>query len=434
MKERIFDAARSLKDELSLLRRDFHRYPELAFREFRTTAKIASYLEALGFIIKIGKEAIDMSSALGIPSEEVLASERQRAIAEGVSEEILSIIGNGATGVVADIIGEGAGAHKNVSFRFDIDAVAIEESTSSDHLPYREGFSSVHSGCAHCCGHDGHIEIGLGLARLLSENKDLFSGRVRLIFQPAEEGVHGAGAMVAAGVLDDSDYLFSGHLGMSANDNSVLSASTGGFLCASKFDAEFFGLSAHAGMAPEEGKNAILAAAQATLALHAISRHGKGASRVNVGVITGGTGRNVIPDYASVKFETRGETDEINDYMRESAKRIIDSAASMYGLSYKLELVGHAGCYIPDEDFAKEIALLAKGSGLYEKVIGYSDLNASEDCSELLNKVVTNGGKTSYMLYGTKIASPHHTPEFDFDEQVLSKTVSLLALLAHKYS
>ena len=434
MIKRIVDYSLSIKDELVTLRRDFHKYPELAFCEFKTASKIISYLKKLGFSVKIGTEAIDMNSALGVPGEATLSKERARAQAEGVSPELLDLIGCGATGVIADIYGTRAGKSKNVTYRFDIDAVGIDESNSDSHIPYSCGFSSVHSGIAHCCGHDGHIAIGLGLAKLLSDNRDTFSGRVRLIFQPAEEGVHGAGAMVAAGAVENTDYFFSGHIGMSANKNNVLCASTGAFLCVAKYDAEFFGLGAHAGIAPHEGKNAILAAAQATLALHSISRHGSGSSRINVGVINGGTGRNVIPDYARIQFETRGEKEEINAYMSESAKRIISSAAQMYDVSYYLNLVGYAGSYSPDLDFSSQIEDLAKKSGLYNEVRGYSDLNASEDCSDFLNKVVAAGGKATYMLFGTELKSAHHTAEFDFDESVLQQSVAFLAILAHIYS
>ena len=87
---------------------------------------------------------------------------------------------------------------------------------------------------------------------------------------------------------------------------------TDGFLATTKLDAEFTGVSAHAGAAPEQGKNALLAAAQAAISLNTIPRHSKGSSRINVGVLNAGTGRNVVPDIAAIKLETRGATTEID--------------------------------------------------------------------------------------------------------------------------
>jgi aminobenzoyl-glutamate utilization protein A len=118
-----------------------------------------------------------------------------------------------------------------------------------------------------------------------------------------------------------------------------------GFLATSKYDAVFTGVPAHAGAAPETGKNALLAAAAAVLNLQAISRHSEGVSRINVGVMTAGTGRNVIPPNATIKFETRGLTTKINEYVADEALRIIQGAALMQGVEVSVsEMGGAAGC------------------------------------------------------------------------------------------
>ena len=139
------------------------------------------------------------------------------------------------------------------------------------------------------------------------------AGTIKLIFQPAEEGVRGARAMVAKGIVDDVDYMFGGHIGFKATKSDSLVCLTGGFLATTKLDASFKGESSHAGAAPERGRNALLAAAASCIALHSISRHGQGASRINVGVLQAGTGRNVLPDVGLIKMETRGANTEIND-------------------------------------------------------------------------------------------------------------------------
>ena len=285
----------------------------------------------------------------------------------------------------------------------------------------------------HACGHDGHVAIGLLLARILSEHRDRFSGRVKLIFQPAEEGVRGAESMVKAGVCNDVDVFFGGHIGLSEKENATLAASVGEFLAASKFVALFSGKSSHAGLAPEEGRNALLAAAQAAIALHAIPRHGKGASRVNVGVLNAGTGMNVIPDRAEMRFETRGATTEINDFMEAEARCILLAAAAMYGVEVTITRVGYASSFEADPDFAEEICLFAKESGLYRRVDSYMSMNASEDCTTFLNRVADRGGKGIYMMYGTELAAGHHNDKFDFDESVIPRTAEFLFALALRY-
>ena len=432
--KRIIQEAKLLQEEAIRLRRDFHKYPECGFCEFRTASKIIEYLKELGFDVKYGADIISKDHILGAPDLELLSSERVRALSEGVPEELIEVMSESGTAVVATINGIGTGTAKTIAFRFDMDCNELFESESEEHRPFREGFSSIHPGYTHACGHDGHVTIGLILARLLADNRDRFSGKVKLLFQPAEEGVRGAAAMVAAGVVDDVDYFFSGHLGLSANKRGKLACSTDGFLCASKFDAEFFGKSAHAGLAPQEGNNALLAAAQAALSLHGISRHGGGASRINVGVIQGGSGRNVIPDYAKIMFETRGENDSINSYMVDNAQNIVKASAQIYGVESEMSCVGHAASFKPDIEFSKELYGIAEETDIFDDLVLVANMNASEDCTAFMNRVIQNGGKATNFLFGTELASPHHTPMFDIDEDSLADVAAFLAILAIKYA
>ncbi len=435
MIDKIISSATALKGETVRLRRDFHKFPESGFSEFRTASTIIEYLRKLGYDVKFGKEVIADPSLLGVPSVDILSAAKERAVKEGADPAVCDLLDGGHTAVVATLKGKKKGNSKVVAFRFDIDCNELTESENENHIPMKYGFRSTHEGLAHACGHDGHIAIGLTLARILKDYESEFSGTVKLIFQPAEEGVRGAEAMVAAGIVDDVDYFFSGHLGLGANKSGSLFASTGGFLCATKFDATFEGKSAHAGNAPQEGNNALLAAAQATLALHAISRHGEGASRINVGVINGGSSRNVIPDHAVIKFETRGQTQKINDYMIDCAQRIISSSALMYNVKSEISCVGRARSFeLFDKNFASEIKCLADESGVFDQVKDYADLNASEDCTSFMTRVCERGGKATYLLFGTDLADKHHTPDFDFDENSLTSAVAFYAYLAMKFA
>ena len=434
MNENIIKRANELKAETIAIRRDLHKFPEGGFFEYRTVSIIVKYLSKLGFEVKYGSDVLDVDHVLGMPSDSEIEFAKKRAVSEGADEDIVSSIPNGATAVVATLRGKCDSDKSVVAFRFDMDCNEITESCEVNHKPVEGGYSSVHNGYAHTCGHDGHVAIGLTLAKILSENTDKFSGVVKLIFQPAEEGVRGASAMVAAGIVDDVDYFFSGHIGISAKESKTVYTSTTDFLCATKFNAEFFGKSTHAGLKPEEGKNALLAAAQAALSLHGISRHSAGASRINVGVISGGSGRNVIPSYAQIQFETRGENSNINNFMKERARTIVDASALMFDVDYKLECVGDAESFVITDNFDEELAALALETRIYDKVETKGSMNASEDCTAFMNRVESHGGKATYMMFGSNLASQHHTPTFDFDEQTLTDAAAFLAITALKYA
>src|SRR5699024_4079408 len=137
-------------------------------------------------------------------------------------------------------------------------------------------------------------------------------------------------SVVEKGWLDDVDYFFSGHLGIRNLPVGTVSAGTTDFLASSKFDVKFTGKSAHAGVEPDSGNNSLLAASAAALNLNAIARHGKGRTRINTGTLSAGSGRNVIADTAFMEIETRGETTELNHYMYNKAKTVIQAAADMY--------------------------------------------------------------------------------------------------------
>lgn len=255
----MWQKAEALKDKLTAWRRDLHKHPEAGWTEFRTSSFIIKELQALGYKVCFGSDIVNERYMLGVPSEEHLAACQERAVKEGADIKLVQAMTGGFTGAVGIL--ETGRPGKTIAFRFDIDSNDAVECREDKHRPMVEGFASEHSKEMHACGHDGHAAIGLGLARLLAAHREELSGKVKLIFQPAEEGVRGAYAMVNAGVVDDVDYFFSGHVGFKATTDNTIIVRTDGFLATTKLDAEFRGVSAHAGAAPEEGKNALLAAA-----------------------------------------------------------------------------------------------------------------------------------------------------------------------------
>ncbi|UFJ39599.1 amidohydrolase [Brevibacillus humidisoli] len=427
MQKRIAQQIQQIKKQIIHWRRDFHQYPEAGWTEFRTASVIASVLGELGFSVKLGREVVSAESRMGVPDQESLAKARQRALEEGADPSLVEQMEDGLTGVVG--IWDTGRPGPSIAFRFDIDALEIMEERSSEHLPSQQGFCSRYDGLMHACGHDGHAAIGLGLAHLIAGLPQELSGTVKLIFQPAEEGARGAKAMVDAGVVDDVDYLFAGHLGMTARTNSQVVCSVTQLFASTKMDVHLEGIPAHAAFAPHEGRNALMAAATMAVQLQGISRHGGGASRINVGMLQAGEGRNIIPSRASLKLETRGANNEVNQYMTDEAIRIIRSVAHMYGVKERIELVGQSISAPCDPELITLVQDAANAVEGVAEVLESMPFRASEDAAYLMEAVQKRGGMATYLLFGTELAAGHHHYAFDFNEETLPLAVEVYANL-----
>lgn len=414
--------------QMQTWRRDLHQYAESGWLEFRTATLVAEELHRLGYQLQLGREVIDADARMGLPSAEVLAQQEARALQQGALPQWLPHFSGGFCGVVGTLDTGRPGPV--MGFRVDMDALDQTESAAADHLPTREGFASCNPGMMHACGHDGHTTIGLALAGVLMAMKHQLCGRIKLIFQPAEEGVRGAKAMVAAGVLDDVDLFTAIHLGTGVPPGEIVCGSDS-FLATTKLDVRFTGVGAHAGGKPEEGRNALLAAAQATLALHTLPQHSGGVARVNVGVLQAGSGRNVVPDVALMKVETRGASNQVNDDIYQQALRVIAGAAAMYGVEHEVTLMGGARSCTPSPAWVSFIHQQAEALGLFSSVIDSKQQAAgSEDATYMMERVQQRGGQASYVIFGCELAAGHHNARFDFDEAVMATAVQMLATLA----
>jgi len=418
----------SLATDLRAWRREFHQYAESGWLEFRTASRVAEILDGLGYQLAVGRDVVDEQSRMGLPDDATLAEQFERARQQGAPERWLSAFEGGFTGVVATLNTGRPGP--TLAFRVDMDALDLNEQLDDSHRPHRDGFASCNAGMMHACGHDGHTAIGLGLAHVLKHFAGELCGTIKLIFQPAEEGTRGARAMVAAGVMDDVDYFTAVHIGTGVEAGTVLCGADN-FMATSKFDVRFTGVAAHAGGKPEDGRNALLAAAQAAISLHAIAPHSAGASRVNVGVMQAGTGRNVVPSSALLKVETRGESEAVNQYVFDRAQSVIAGAAAMYDVSADVRLMGAATASSPSPEwvsFLREQTVLVPG---VKKAIDNVPAPAgSEDATLMMARVQAHGGLASYMVFGTDLSAGHHNEKFDFDERVLGIAVETLARVA----
>ncbi len=290
--------ARSFHADLSALRRDIHRHPELSFREKRTAGVAADAVEAAGWAVRRGV---------------------------------------GGTGVVAEI---GGGGGPIVALRADMDALPIFEQNDVD---YRSG----HDGVMHACGHDAHTAMLVGAARLLAAAADagqLPAGTVRLLFQPAEEKADaenrsGAAHLVESGAMDGVDAVFALHVAPHLSSGKVFVRDGAIMAGSDTFTVHVLGRASH-GARPDEGVDAVVLAAHVVLAAQnavarAISPARSGV--LSIGTVRGGTAENVLADRVSMDGTLRYFDPDVRRRLRAGLERALAVADAMGG-GHELEL------------------------------------------------------------------------------------------------
>ena len=201
-----------------------------------------------------------------------------------------------------------------------------------------------------------------------------------------------------------------------------------------KYDVTFRGLASHAGGAPEKGNNAMLAAATAVLNLQAIPRCASGITRVNVGTLHAGSGRNVICDRAVMEMEVRGTSSESLAFMRDYALRIVKTAAEMHGCECEVKLTGVA------EALTNDPSMIARCERVCREKLGISAghrslvKGSSDDCACMIEAVRRHGGEGLYFLVLNDLRSPLHSRTFDCDEGTLVNAVAVFCGLVFDIS
>jgi amidohydrolase len=364
------------------LRRDFHQHPEIGFREVRTAGIVASELKELGLEVSTG-------------------------IAE--------------TGVVALIEGDRPGPV--VLARVDMDALPIQEETGAE-------YASQTPGMMHACGHDGHTAIGLTVARMLHARQDEIRGTVKLVFQPAEEGLGGAQRMITEGVLDNPrpDYCIALHVW---NENPIgwLGITPGPVMAASEtFRVTLTGKGGH-GASPHLTIDPLNAAAQIITALQSIvSRNAPpmDTAVVSVTAINCGTTFNVIPQTAEFQGTIRTFNPEVRTMIIDRFHEIVSNIALAFNCSADIEIEDITPAVINDPELTARIQSVAQK--LYPKatIDTKSRTMGSEDMALMMKDI-----PGSYLFIGSANSSKgldakHHHPSFDFDETALKTGTGLM--------
>lgn len=407
------------------LRRAVHAYPETGFTEIVTAARIVTLLRAAGAAVRHGAPVCDVIGLAGLPPGSELAEAADRARSFGVEPSLVDDLSGGATGVVATLRGDRPGPV--LALRFDIDALPVDEDGTEAHRPAARGFRSTRPGHMHACGHDGHVAVGVELGLRLAADRS-FPGEVRLLFQPAEEGVRGARAMLRAGACDGIDALLAMHLGIGLPVGTV-AASAVGMLATVKQRITFTGREAHAALAPHDGRNALLGAAAATLALHALPPVPDTVTRLNVGRLVAGTAANIVPGRADLDVELRAGTAAACADLASRADTIVTGAAAMHGLDVTTTETGRATVARHDPTVRAAVTAAASRTAGVRECLPEATMTASDDATLLMSAVQDRGGRAGYLLVGAGSPAPHHHPRFDVDERCLPIAADLLETL-----
>lgn len=380
--------AEAMRDELIARRRDFHQHPELGFEEVRTSGIVAQELNSLGLEVQTG-------------------------VAK--------------TGVVGIL--EGAGDGPTILYRADMDALPIHEENETDYV-------SNESGKMHACGHDGHTTIGLGIAKLLSQHRSKLNGRVKFVFQPAEEGGGGARTMIDEGVLTSPkpDISLGIHLWNDLEVGTVSIVSGPTMSGGSMFEVIVNGRGGH-GATPHQTADPIVCAAQIIVALQtAISRNLNplDTAVLSIGMIEGGTALNVIPQAVKFAGSYRFFREETHEMLAQRIREIAEGVATAMGCSADVITQFGIDPVINAADVAQHAE--ATFSKFEDRVsVIHRPWMASEDVGLLMK---ANPG--AYLLVGSAnnergLNYPHHHPKFDFDEDVLPLSVGLMSAAIADY-
>jgi amidohydrolase len=378
----IHRAVEAIFEETVAQRRDFHMHPEVAFEEFRTSGIIAERLEALGLTV-------------------------WRGVAQ--------------TGVVAVL--EGAQPGRTVLARADIDALPIEDEKE---VPYR----SQTEGKMHACGHDGHAAVLLSVAKLLTERKDALSGRVIFVFQPAEETVGGAEAMLEDNALAGlaPDAVIGLHLSSEYPLGTVALRPGPSMAATDSFRVVVKGSGGHAAK-PHLCIDPVMSAAQLITTLQTLvarETDPQDSAVVSLTSIHGGTAYNIIPEAVELKGTLRTFLPETRAHLKGRLETLCRGVTEGLRGEVSFEWVDQSPAVVNDAAMTARLRAVAAAVVGADNVVQSEKTMGGDDMALWLGQA-----PGCYYFVGGRneargIAWPHHHPQFDLDERSLSVAVETL--------
>ncbi|WP_455375471.1 M20 metallopeptidase family protein [Kaarinaea lacus] len=384
----MLDKSQAIRDYVVNARRDIHQHPELGYQEVNTSNYIVARLDEMGLTYQSGY------AKTGVVSE----------ITKGVGPVVL--------------------------VRADMDALPIQEDTGL-------AFQSRIPGVMHACGHDTHTAMLLGAVKLLKDEP--FAGTLRFLFQPAEEGNYddpdgfsGAQRMIVEGAIDNVDAAIGLHQ-IPTMKTGTIAITPGSVLAAADFfEITVNGKSAHAGVSPEAGIDAVVIAAELVLSLQTIvSRqvNPKDTAVVSVSTIEGGSAANIIAEKVYLKGTIRALKEETRQKIVESMQARCNAFAEMYKTSIDLKFYYSVPVTVNDAAISQIAARAAKDIFGKDQVFNDVSIMGGEDFAYIAQKV-----PSCFALLGTKVnegeAYPLHSPKMRINEDALPMGAAYLAQAA----
>ena len=369
----------SFASELTAIRRDLHAHPEIGFEEHRTSGIVAAKLEEWGIEVHRGL---------------------------------------GGTGVIGVLKGKGTSTRR-IGLRADMDALPMEEKTN---LPWR----STVPNRFHGCGHDGHTTILLGTARYLAETRD-FDGTAVFIFQPAEEGLGGARAMIADGLFKQfpCDEVYGLHNAPDLDAGKVTILPGPAMAGADFFDITITGYGSH-GAVPEKSRDPVVIAMTLGQALQSIvSRNVDPLQAVVLSItqIHAGSAYNVSPNEAKLTGTVRAFSDDVRKLVRERMRTIAAGIAAAFQVEIEVQIRDIFSVLVNDKEHSEMVAEIAR------EIVGTDNVSlrsqpkmGSEDFADMLMAV-----PGAYFWVGHEGSVPLHNPGFVLDDNILPIGASLFS-------
>jgi amidohydrolase len=375
---------KELTAQLIEWRRDFHRHPEIACEEHRTSSVIREFLESLGLPVK------------------AYAKTGLRAVLEGRP---------------------GGGT---VALRADIDALPLKEETDKD-------YKSENPEATHACGHDGHMAILMGTAQLLSQRREQLKGKVVFLFQPSEEKIPGgAKKMIEEGALEGTDAIFGLHLWQPLPTGTVGIVKGAMMAQPDYFSITVKGKGGHGSM-PQTTVDPILVASHLVVNIQSIVSRNVDPLKpvvVSFGTVKGGTIYNVIPGEVSLTGTVRTFDSSLQSLAARRLKEITEETCKAFGATAEFKYERGYPPLVNHEAMVDLVLDVVKKTLGEERIKDIDPVMGGEDFAYFLEKVP---GAFLFFGMGDGMEFPHHHPAFDLDEKALPQAVLLMTSLALEF-